>query len=599
MRVYDTDGRRTLLLNDSGDGAPIWRPGGYYDLPVSGTFLGDFASDGKTYAVVQPATPGNSQGDLLVLRLDGYRYVPVSAIIRDTKKNQWFSRKDANGDGRLDANDGGEVLKGPDRKPLAERLSTRFEYLQPDGSILLLEKGPNRWGRLWQPSRDADGTVVYRVEGRRDLPRGPGEIMSPYNRKRDEPSGLSAAYLDPHGGFVANVGIGSSPDGTGLINNGGTDIVGFDAAGRTRWFHVLDRDRGLEGFAAAGPVLFTGVATTAEIINLDRDGLGLGSFSPPERTHYPGWFLDHPGAVRAIHGKNGRDYALLADNYDGRHHWFRLDRADRIKTATAPVSLGAEAAAILAAAPTPPAYVPSRPAQPLVKIPRLPRPFPIDGGLAKWREARIEPQIVVTPESSGGGIDGPLDCSAVVRLAYEGKDLYAQFLVFDDVISFHQAIASHFQQDGVELCLNGFMTGFKFDATITTDAGPLLLRNRFFAEKLTWAMPEGPAPRSISVLDDAREVTERELIETAYDVDMSRAKVLVIEFKLPIDAVTYKDSPKELKDITPWGPGREFWFGMLINDNDAPGTNMQGFLLWPPSYNNFTAKEEGARAVLE
>ena len=96
---------------------------------------------------------------------------------------------------------------------------------------------------------------------------------------------------------------------------------------------MLDRDKGLEGFAAAGPVLFTGVATTMETITLDRDGLGLGSFSPPERAHYEGYFLDHPEAVRSIHGTDGREYALLADNYNGRHHWFRLDGADRIKPA--------------------------------------------------------------------------------------------------------------------------------------------------------------------------------------------------------------------------------------------------------------------------
>ena len=85
---------------------------------------------------------------------------------------------------------------------------------------------------------------------------------------------------------------------------------------------------------------------------------------------------------------------------------------------------------------------------------------------------RLEPQVVVTPESAAGGIDGPRDCSAVVRLAYHGDDLYAQFLVFDDVVSFHQDVDRHYKQDGVEMCLNGFLTGFKFDATVTTDAGP-------------------------------------------------------------------------------------------------------------------------------
>ncbi len=599
MKIYDSDGRRSLLLNDGGSGTPIWRPDGYYDLPVSGNFLGDFAADGKTYGVMQVNTRGKANSDLVVMRLDGYRFVPVSAVINDPKKGQWFSRKDTNRDGRLDARDGGEVVKGPDGKPYRGRLDNRFEYLQTDGSILMFDTERDQWGSLWHPSRDADGTVVYRVEGRRKLPRGPGEVISPYTRKEDATEGFTAAYMDPRGGLVANVGMKSSPDGVGLLNNGGTDILGFDGGGRTRWFHALDRDKGLEGLDAVGPVVITGIATTAEIINLDRDGLGLGSFSPPESIHYQGYFLDHPKAVRGLHSADGRDYALIADNFNGRHHWFRLEGADRIRPSATPVSLSPAAAAMLAAAPTPPAYISSRPAQPLVKVPRLPRPFPIDGGLTKWREAKVEPQIVITPESSGGGIDGPLDCSAVVRLAYEGNDLYAQFLIFDDVVSFHQDVNAHYKQDGVEMCLNGFMTGFKFDSSITTDAGPIVLRNRFFAQKLTWAMPESQAPRSIKVLDDARDVSERDLIEAVYDIDMSRSRVIVVEVKLPIDAVTYKDSPKELKEITPWGPGRDFWLGFLINDNDAPGTTVQNYLVWPPTYNNFASKEEGARAVLE
>ena len=73
----------------------------------------------------------------------------------------------------------------------------------------------------------------------------------------------------------------------------------------------------------------------------------------------------------------------------------------------------------------------------------------------------------------------------------------------------------------------------------------------------------------------------------------------MIEFKLPIDAVTYKDSLAELKPLTPWGPGREFWLGFLINDNDEPGTDVQEYLVWPPTYNNFGPVSDGARAILE
>ena len=598
-RIYDSDGHRSLRLTVTPNGKASWRPEALFDMPVAGNFLGDFPFGGKVYGAFLTTKPGQLFSDLVIVRIDGFRAVPVHAIVYDPKNRTWFSRKDSNRDGRLDVRDGGEILRGADGKPFGGRLDVRYESLQSNGDLLLLETGPDRWGTLWRRAADADGTPTYRMEGRRKLSRPPGAIVSPYTRKPDDLNALTAAAFEPGGGYVANVLMGSSPDGTGLLNNAGTDIVGFDAAGRVRWFHALNRDKGLEGLSAAGPAFLSGVATSNEIIAVDQDGLGLGSFSPPERAHYAGYFLDHGPAVRGYRGQDGRDYALIADNFNGRHHWYRLDGADRIRSAKTPAPLPPKAAEALAAAPASPTFAPSRPEQPLVRIPRLARPLPIDGDLAKWREAGVRPQIVITPEASDGGIDGPLDCSAIVRLAYEGNDLYAQFLVFDDVVSFHQDVASHYKQDGVEMCLNGFLTGFKFDATVTTDVGPLLLRDRFFFAKLRLAIPADHAPRAVRVLDDARDVPERDLIEGVYGLDMSRSRVIVLEFKLPIDAGTYKDSPKELAEILPWGPGRQFWIGFLINDNDVPGTMAQHFLLWPPTYNNFVSKEEGARAVLE
>ena len=504
-----------------------------------------------------------------------------------------------NHDGRLDTRDGGEVVMGPGGKPFRGHLLDRFIALQPNGDLLNLQYMDGQWAVLWHPSRDADGTLTYRMQGREKLPMPSKNFTSPYTYKTEEYCPFIYAYTDPRGGFIGNVLLKDSPDGVGIMNNAGTDIAAIDRTGRLRWIHTLDRDRGLEGLGMAGPVVITGVASTAEIIVMDRDGLGLGSFSPPAKAHYQGYLLDHPEAVRAYTGPDGGAYALIADNYNGRHHWYRLDGADRIRPAKSTATLAPAAADALAAVANPPGYVSTRAAQPVVKIPRLEGPMPIDGGLEKWRKAVPKPQIVATPETATGSIDGPRDCSAIIRLAYHGEDLYAQFLVFDDVVSFHQDINRHYKQDGVEMCINGFLTGFKFDATVTTDEGPLVLRNRFFHQKLTWSMPGSHVPRVMKVLDDARDVPERDLIEGVYGVDMSKSRVVVIEFKLPIDAVTYKDSPNELKAITPWGPGREFWLGFLINENDEPGTDVQEFLVWPPSYNNFGPVSDGARAILE
>ena len=306
---------------------------------------------------------------------------------------------------------------------------------------------------------------------------------------------------------------------------------GAGCAGSTRW----PADRGLEGLSTVGAVTITGVGTTSEIIAVNRDGLGLGELRPAGEVHYQGYFLDHPEAVRAYRGHDGRTYALMADNFNGRHHWFRLDGEDRIVAVGAPVALGRAAAG--ARRRGPPARPRRRPARAAGGThPPLAAPLPIDGDLAKWREAGIAPQIIVTPETAFGGDRRPRDdCSAVVRLAYRGQDLYAQFLVFDDVVSFHQPVAKHYQQDGVEICLNGFLPGFKFDASVVTDAGPSILRHRFFFANLTRRSPEAcpthhPRPRRRPRRPRAR--ADRVGLRRRH----ADCRVIVTEFKLPIDA---------------------------------------------------------------
>ena len=121
-----------------------------------------------------------------------------------------------------------------------------------------------------------------------------------------------------------------------------------------------------------------------------------------------------------------------------------------------------------------------------------------------------------------------------------------------------------------------------------------MIRSRFYLQKLSLARTRAsPAAR---VLDDARDVPERSLIESVYGVDLSKCRVIVTEFKLPIDATTYRGSPESL---FPMKPGQTFRLGFLINDNDEPGTDLQHYLVWPAIYSNFGPVEDGALAVLE
>ena len=227
---------------------------------------------------------------------------------------------------------------------------------------------------------------------------------------------------------------------------------------------------------------------------------------------------------------------------------------------------------------------------------RLAAPLTIDGDMAKWRKAGITPQILITPVTASGSIDGPRDASAVVRLAYEGKNLYVQVIRFDDVVTFHQPVSKSHLQDSVEIMLNGFFEGFQWSVSEFTDAGPAMIRRRFFANHLQELTDARHAPRSIKVLDNAKDVPERALIETAYGIDMSDCKVIVTEFKLPIDKETYRGSEESVFAVR---PGATFWLGFLIGDNDVPGTDVQDLLVWPASYGTFQPREDGALAIFE
>jgi hypothetical protein len=597
-RAFEFDGQLSLRLNER---YGSWSPEAFWNVKVRGKFLGTFADGGHTFGAFITETPTMVAFSLTIARYEGYTAKPVLTFLREPTKQTFLARTDTNGDGKLDDRDRARPLRdSPDAIP-GNALFPAGGKLQPNGDVLALYPTPVSWGIVLRRSGlDAQGIPVYRMEHRRLLTRSKRPLISPYTLEPDETkAGIFGATLADDGGFYGTVHLRSSPERTGLADNAGTDLCGFDSHGNLRWLHSLSRYRGLMGLSTVGGLTATGQYTTAEILLFNADGLGLGSFGQTPQVHYQGYFLDSPDAVRIYRGRDGQTYALIADIYNGRHHWYRLEGADRIAASKQPVVLGPDAATALAALPGSPAPVIRRPAPPKVRIPKLADALPIDGDLDKWRRLRLTPQIVVTTDTGGTGIDGPADCCAVIRLAYHGDDLYAQFLVFDDVVSFHQTNAKHFMQDGVEICLNGFMPGFKFDVSMLTDTGPTVWRNRFYYANLGLALPESHAPRVIKVLDNARAVEERKLIEDVYGVDLSANRVIVTEFKLPIDATTYRDSPDALKAITPWRSGMEFWLGFLINDNDEPGTDQQNYLVWPATYGNFNPVEDGARAVLE
>lgn len=599
-RVFTPDGRKSLRLDE---GAGTWAPDAFWEVP-RGTFLGDFVDGGKTFGAFVVATvPPQEHGALLLVRYDGQSARPMLLMAQEAKTGRYLSRKDDNRDGRLDDRDEVTVMSPPRGAPdplrggpVAHRV---FSTLEPGGDLVTPSLHAETWGAIWHYSGlDLQGTPTYRLQDCRELRRRAGGLISPYTRKPDPSGSLVGTVPEADGGFTGLIHLRSSPGGTGLIDHAGTDLIRVDGEGLPLWDHPLSAHKGLVGLQAVGPLLLTGVGATCEVLAFNRDGLGVGSFGPGPEVHYSGSSLDQPRSLRAYRGIDGRTYALVADNANGMPHWWRLHGDDTIATGATPITLDQPAAQALAALPAAPVVAGARPATPSIRVPHLAADLPIDGELEKWRKAGIAPQIIVTPETAAGAIDGPRDVSALIRLARRGNALYLQVLTFDDVPSFPQPVARRHRQDGVEFRINGSgsLPGSRFDITRTVDAGPVVLREHFDSNAPDFLVPPAHAPRVVKVLPNARDLPERRLIESIYGVDMADSPVIVTECKLPIDTTTYKDA---VNDLFPLKSGRKFRIGFAINDSDDPGTDVPDYLVWPATYTNFNTLDDLAIAVLE
>ena len=148
------------------------------------------------------------------------------------------------------------------------------------GRALAPVGGPRRHARLSDRGAARSSPRGAPAVSPRRMPASLDQYARPH-LGRGRPEGRCRGQRPPHGIARRLVGI---------MNNAGTDIASRrPTEGRVRWIHALDRDRGLEGSSdgRAGQVLPTGVATTAEIIVMNRDGLGLGRLLAAGRGALP------------------------------------------------------------------------------------------------------------------------------------------------------------------------------------------------------------------------------------------------------------------------------------------------------------------------
>jgi Periplasmic copper-binding protein (NosD) len=542
---------------------------------------------------------------LAILRMEDRRAVPVSLYYMDSKLGTLIEQHDTNGDGIIDDRDALQQVRGENNSPVRLPNGRYGATPGPDGSLIFTDAPDGSSTGLLIRMKGLDPTAVYPIfawdkpEKIPCIAEKSAQFTSPYDFKTMEDANRTV-QLAPlsDGGYASSVQLKSS-GGTGLANGAGTDIAGFAKDGTMRWlarFNMVEGTEGVQSLPALGMVLGM-TSTQCDYMVLDEDGLGMGVLSMPREAHWGGMWSDHAQQQQVWIGNDGKPYYLLGDYSVNGLHWFSIDGMQNTVHRKYALKIDAARALALSRSPGLTPVTVSKPPTVKVTIPRLKEGLPMDGDLKKWRSAGIAPLTLITPETGTPDIIGPRDCSAVVRMAYQGTDLYVQTIVFDDVVSFHQPQASMNSQDGMEFIINSFMAGFKYNVAITTDKGPTVFRNRFVDRHLDRVFSNDEIPRSIKVLDNASEVEERKYIETIYGVDLSRSRVIVTEFKLPLTPTgALAGDPNVLPSV---GPGTSFWIGFLINDNDIPGGDIQKYMVWPATYGNFNLKEAGALATLE
>ncbi len=233
----------------------------------------------------------------------------------------------------------------------------------------------DRWVTVWHPSRDASGAVAVPSRRQTEAAPGPGRDRSrltPASKTR--PTGSTRGAARPARRLRRErLPAIARPTASGSSTTRGPTSPASTAraapAGSTR---SID-DRGLEGLAAAGPVADDRASRRRRRSSSSTaTGWAWGASRPPEQVHYQGYFLDHPEAVRSIHAADGRDLRPPGRQLQRPTPLVSPRRGRPDQAGGRPGDAGDRRRRDARGRAGPAALTcPSRPAQPLVKIPRL------------------------------------------------------------------------------------------------------------------------------------------------------------------------------------------------------------------------------------
>jgi len=592
-----------------------WEPGTLWSfppLPYPGRSpIGFFTHGGRNFALrsamlkINPAKPTEETLAIAVIGFEG-AHGKLLTLYFNQPGGGPVMLTDANGNGVPDDTDPVEPLVDREGKPLPPIPFGRYrcEATMAGDLLFAVRRGPTSAG-LEVPftGLDAKGAPRYDWQAARSLeialPGEKGTVISPYDFETEESLTAGVIQVAPlsDGGFASSL-IFRSSAGTGLQNGAGTEMAGFGPAGRLRWVNPLSWMIGAQGVQSIPEkkLLFTMWPESCDYLVFDEDGLGLGSLGMHRESHWAGMWSDHAQQQWPFLGNDGKPYYVLGDYALNAFHWFGIRGVDEVRRSRFPVKLSGKTAETLAALPLPRPALRKwpEPAGTRIVIRKLPEPLPVGGDPEVWGKA-LAPVALVTPEMASGDIRGAQDCCATLRLAYLGDDLYVQTIVFDDRVLFHQNAELMYRQDGLEVAINGFMEGFKFNVGKTVDRGETLLRNRFAVGKLDRYLEPELAPRSVRVIEDVSRIADRKLLEDATGKDLSRCHAIVTQFRLPLARV-WEGSPAPAPAIR---SGESMRIGIYINDSDLLGGDVQDFIPWPVGYNLFATREAGALATFE
>ena len=570
-----------------------WAPEAYWYGYPRFKHKGIFYTNNK--GIILDAENKKREG-IIVSRVDNYVAKPLS-FYYPNKKQEFMVVHDENNDGVITIADGdGTPVLDTAGKPVLVSpygVLPRFSALERNGDIRTSTT-------LWVfKGVDAKGVPVYEFPANSGYPIDIGKLASPYSFTRGAVGRYSESVVAPDGDLISGMNAKDSPHGMGLANSGCIDLARFRKDGSLRWYLAMNDYGPVQGVKQVTPgFILTTWGHQAEWIGLDDDGLSLGHLGPPLEQHWSGYWVDQPGSYTLFKGNDNKLHVMASDYSVSGWHWLSLQNYDNYRKEAFAFQVSDARATALAVQEPRTTFMMPRADKPRLMIKKLAAPLPIDGDLEKWHKLGLSPQIVITPALGSPNIKGAKDCSGVIRLAYEGENLYVQLLRFDDVVMFDPSVGTHLQ-DSLEMLINGFKKpGFQFSiGKFGPDGSDEVRRRRFFGG-MDSLLPD-VAPRIIKVLDNALAVPERKMIEAATGEDLSQAKVIVMEFKLPITA-TGAFTGEGAADVFPIQPGKGFWLGFNVNDNDMPGMggNQKG-IGWPASFGTFMPKEDGVFAVFE